>query len=154
MIAVTKTYHGLVPADNETSEWYEKIKMGETVRWPSPPKKMRNVAFHRKLFALLNLAYEYWEPQEIDTKWGKPAKNFDTFRKNLTVLAGYGHPVFNIDGSFKMEPDSISFGKMSQDDFDKLYSAILDKILERIPVLCKMDRDEVNELVDKVIQFG
>ena len=69
------------------------------------------------------------------------------------MLAGYGHPVFNIDGTFKMEADSISFGSMTQEKFDKLYSAILDKILERIPVLCKMSKDEVNDLVDKVIQF-
>lgn len=138
--------------DPATAEYCRKIKIGENIHGDFT--RQRNAGFHRKLFALFNLAFEYFEPAEIDTKWGKPEKNFDTFRKNLAILAGYGHPVFNIDGSFKMKADSLSFGSMDQDTFDELYSAVINVIMARIPVLDKMTEDEINELVEKVLMFA
>ena len=114
---------------------------------------MRNAAFHRKLFALFQLAFEYFDPPEIDTKWGKPEKHLDTFRKNVTILAGYGHPVFNIDGTFKMEADSLSFGSMDQDTFNELYQRILDVLMKRIPMLSTMTKEQIDELTDKILAF-
>lgn len=151
-VVLIKTLTGLIPGDPETDAWYQKIKLGQGIH--SDFKLMRNIGFHRKFFALLNLAYGYWTPGEINTKWGVPQKSFESFRKNLTVLAGYGHLVFNIDGTYKMEADSISFSKMDQIDFEKLYSNVLDEILKRIPILKDLGKDELNKLVDKVLQFA
>ena len=151
-IQLTKTLSGMIPADPKTDDWYRKIKLGSVVH--SDFKQMRNAAFHRKLFALFNLAYEYWEPEEIDTKWGKPEKSFETFRKNLTILAGHGHLVFNIDGTYKMEADSLSFGSMTQETFDSLYENILTVVMRKIPVLNKLNEDEIEDLVNKVLEFA
>ena len=151
-LLLIKTPGGWANADPETEEFHSKIKLGQTIH--SDFKRMRNAAFHRKLFSLFTLAFEYWEPGEIDTRWGKPEKHFKTFRKNITILAGYGHPVFNIDGTFKMEADSLSFGKMEQDTFDKLYQAVLTVVMDRIPVLSKMTAEEIDDLTNKFLEYA
>ena len=139
----------LVPENTATGEWYGKLKLGQVVRGDF--KKVRNYAFHRKFFALLNLAYEYWEPGEIDTKWGKPQKHFETFRKNVIVLAGFGEPVFNIDGTFRVQAKSISFSSMDEHEFQQVYNAVLDVLMKRI--LTGMNRDEVEQLTERFLEF-
>ena len=134
-----------------TEEFHGKLKLGEAIH--SDFKRMRNAAFHRKLFALLNLGFEYWEPQKIETKWGTPEKNFDRFRRDVTILAGYYHNVFRLDGTFRIEADSIAFGNMDQDTFDKLYQAVLTVLMQRIPMLSKMTKEEINDLTDKILAF-
>lgn len=151
-LLLIKTPGGWANGDPQTQEFHEKTRLGSAVHGNFA--RMRNSAFHRKLFALLQLGFEYFEPPEIDTKWGKPVKNFETFRKNVTILAGYGHPVFNIDGTFKMEADSISFSRMDQDTFDRLYQAILTVLLARIPMLSEMGEDEVERVTEKMLAYA
>lgn len=51
----------LIPATLETSEILQsKIKLGDIP--VAEFKQIRNPAFHRRFFALLNLGFEYWEP--------------------------------------------------------------------------------------------
>ena len=151
-IALIKTPGGWGNADPKTEEFHAKIKLGGTIHGDF--KQMRNAGFHRKLFALFNLAFEYWEPVEINHKYGVPEKNFERFRKDLTILAGHYHIVVRLDGTAKPEADSISFGNMDQDTFDKLYNNVLNVILKKISVLKEMGAEEVNELVDKFLEFG
>ena len=151
-VQLTKTLAGLIPADPETNKWYEKIKLGATIH--SDFRKMRNAAFHRKLFALFNLAYSYWEPGQVDSKHGVPEKNFDRFRKDLTILAGHYHSVIRLDGTVRIEADSLSFGSMDQEIFNGLYQNILTVVMDKISVLDKLSTDEINELVDKILEFA
>ena len=151
-VILTKTFNGLVPADPKTDEWFRKVKLGSVVH--SDFKQMRNAGHHRKMFALFNLAFEYWEPGEVSSKHGIPEKNFDRFRKDLTILAGHYHNVIRLDGSVRIEADSISFGSMSQETFDALYQNILTVIMNKIPVLKDMSQDAIDELVDKVLTFA
>ncbi|MDR8481298.1 MULTISPECIES: DUF1367 family protein [Serratia] len=51
----------LIPATPETSEFLQsKCKIGAVL--VADFKQVRNPAFHRRFFALLNLGFEYWEP--------------------------------------------------------------------------------------------
>ena len=51
----------LIPATPETSDILQsKIKLGAVL--VAEFKQIRNPAFHRRFFALLNLGFEYWEP--------------------------------------------------------------------------------------------
>lgn len=51
----------LIPATPETSELLQsKIKLGAVL--VADFKQVRNPAFHRRFFALLNLGFDYWEP--------------------------------------------------------------------------------------------
>lgn len=60
-LALVRTANGLVGATDADRELISKIKYGTTVHGDF--KKMRNAAFHGKFFALLALAYDYWEPK-------------------------------------------------------------------------------------------
>ena len=51
----------LIPATPETSDFlHSKCKLGAVLE--AEFRQLRNPAFHRKFFALLNLGFEYWEP--------------------------------------------------------------------------------------------
>lgn len=51
----------LIPATPETSDFLQsQCKLGTVL--VAEFKKVRNPAFHRRFFALLNLGFEYWEP--------------------------------------------------------------------------------------------
>ena len=145
-----KTQDGWVPGDSRTSEYHQKCKMGQECR--AKMTNMRNAAFHRKMFALFDVAFDMWNPGEIDSKWGAPEKNFDRFRKDLTILAGYYDVVIRVDGSTRVQAKSISFASMDNDEFEKLYSAVIDVIIKKI--IPKYSRDDVDEMVERVLQFA
>ena len=51
----------LIPATPETRDFlHSKCKLGTVL--VADFKQVRNPAFHRRFFALLNLGFEYWEP--------------------------------------------------------------------------------------------
>ncbi len=51
----------LIPATPETSDFLQsKCKLGAVL--VADFKQVRNPAFHRRFFSLLNLGFEYWEP--------------------------------------------------------------------------------------------
>lgn len=114
---LTKTQTGLVPADPETEAEYKKLKLGQIIHGEF--KRARNYKFLRKWFALLNVAFDNWEaPEMVDPHTRqhyparKPEKNFERFRKDVTILAGYYHNVVRLDGTVRPTADSVSFGSM------------------------------------------
>ncbi|NQT04167.1 MAG: DUF1367 family protein, partial [Planctomycetes bacterium] len=140
------------PNSSETDDWYRSLKLGQVIHGEF--RKMRNYAFHQKFFALLNLAFDYWKPGEINSKYGVPEKNFERFRKDLIILAGYFHLVIRLDGTTRPEADSISFAKMDNDEFQKLYSNVLNVILKKIPMMAEIGEERINELTDKFLEFA
>lgn len=59
-LALVRSANGLVGATDADREIISKFKYGATIHGDF--KKMRNAKFHGKFFALLALAWEYWEP--------------------------------------------------------------------------------------------
>jgi len=142
----------VVAADHNTVEFLRKVRLGNNIHGDFT--QQRNAGFHRKLFALFTLAFEYWIPGEIDCKYGVPEKNFVQFREDLTILAGHFHIVHRLDGTFRVIADSLRFGKMDQDTFDKLYNSVLNVVMKKISVLDRMTEDQINKLVDQVLSFA
>ncbi|WXL23933.1 DUF1367 family protein [Ectopseudomonas mendocina] len=60
-IALMRSGQGLVPATDADRELISKWKHGQVIHGEF--RKMRNAAFHNKFFAMLDLAWEYWEPK-------------------------------------------------------------------------------------------
>ncbi|HKI46486.1 MAG TPA: DUF1367 family protein [Balneolales bacterium] len=147
-----KTRSGLVPDDPNTQNWYDKIPLAGVVRGKFT--KMRNPYFHRKMFALFNMAYDLWEPGEINSKYGTPQRNFERFRKDLVILAGFYHVVIRVDGTTRIEADSLRYDKMNTEQFVACYSAIIDVLLQKLPGMGSMTRVEVDATVDKVLSFA
>ena len=122
-----------IPASEDDAELLSKVKVGETVRLTLT--RPRNLAFHRKYFALLNLAFDYWTPPEGKAMKGvEPERNFDTFRHDIAILCGYYDATYRLNGDVRLEAKSISFGSMSEDDFEKLYSATITVVINRVCV--------------------
>jgi hypothetical protein len=150
MIVLMKAPSGaLIPCDPQATEYIAGLKLGAPVR--AEVKRMRNYQFHKKLFALLNLAYEAWEPTEATYKGEKVAKNFNQFRNDVTVLAGYYETTMTLKGEVRVVAKSISFANMEQDEFDKLYSAVINVILAKI--LSNYTRDDLDNVIDQLMNF-
>jgi len=124
-----------IPASEDDAELLSKVKVGETVRLTLV--RPRNIKFHKKFFALINLAFDYWEPPKHGegSAWSEKMpieRNVERFRKDVTILAGYYDATYRLNGDVRLEAKSISFGSMSEDDFEKLYSKVIDVIINRV----------------------
>ncbi len=149
-IGLIKIPGGFSPADERAQEYFNKKKLGQY--FLANIKEPRNPKFHRKFFALLNYAFDCWEPGEIDSKHGKPEKSFEQFRNDVVILAGFFDVAIRLDGSTRITAKSISFAKMNEREFEELYSKVIDVLLRN--VLKGMTREEVDEYTDKVLGFA
>jgi len=152
-LALTKTPSGaLAPADEATQEFLRRIKIGGGLR--ADFKRMRNVRFHRKGFALLQFAFEMWDAPQIEYKGEPVAKEFNRFRKDLTILAGHYTTTVNLRGEVRLEAKSLNFGAMSDDEFEQVYKSLLgviwDKVLKRKGFAAPGDVDNV---VERLLNF-
>ena len=143
-----KTYY---IADEESEQWDRTIKIGTTIRhdW----KKQRQVWRHRKYFALLKIGFDNWTPGEVDSNYGIPEKNFETFRKDTAILAGYYENVIRLDGTSRIQAKSISFSKMDDVAFQDLYSKTIDIFLKRIYGK-DWTKEQIDEAVERYISFS
>ncbi|ALK97007.1 hypothetical protein AB595_21740 [Massilia sp. WF1] len=149
-IVLTKTPAGaLAPMDPQAADYIAKLKTGAAVR--ATVKQQRNPRFHKKYFALLNLAFDAWEPAEATYKGQVVSKNFDQFRNDIVCLAGFGEVAINLRGETRVTAKSISFANMAQDEFDNLYNATVNVILKH--VLTNYTRDDLDDVIDRLTGF-
>lgn len=125
VIYLLNTAVGLKPLYDPDFEEKKKLRVGETYR--ATINVPRNLAFHRKYFALINCAWEHLTEEQQ-----KPFVNTEQFRKYLEVAAGHfdlwHSPDYGIDLRI---PKSISFGKMDEAEFGELYERIKDVLFTR-----------------------
>lgn len=146
---LTRTLSGFSPTHEPDMEALKKFKLGDTVR--AEVVRPRNLKFHRKFFALLNVAFEAWETPTTEFRGLPVQKNFKRFRKDCIIAAGFYDPVHNLKGEVRAEAHSIAFGNMSEDEFEKLYSAVADVILQQ--VLRNYTRGDLDAVVAEVMGF-
>lgn len=153
-ILLSKSMSGsLVPAYPEEAEKLESMRPGEVCK--AKITRPRNLRFHRKGMALLGLAYSMWSeglPTGVDYKGETVAPNFDRFRKDLTILAGFYEPIYGIDGSTRLTAKSLSFASMKEDEFERVYSALINTILGK--VLKSLKAEELDAAVERVMRFA
>ena len=154
-LQLRKTVEGfLVPADEDSQEALSRVKAGTVIHGKF--RRMRNPDFHRKFFALLRFLYEHWQPGELqDPRWKgvTPQKSFERFRKDIIILAGFYESSWRLDGSVRIEARDVSFGKMSQEEFEELYQRVIDVGLQRI-LPGDYDDVKVREVVDQLLSFS
>jgi hypothetical protein len=144
--------HGnaLHPASEPDRMQLKKLKSGHPVRLTL--RRVRNYEHHKKYFALLNLAFENWEPPTTTYVPYEVHKDFDRFRKDVIILAGYYDATYRVDGSVRLEAKSISFANMDQDSFDKLYEATLEAI--RTHAFKNMSDTDLQLFLNELEQFA
>ena len=137
---LVKTIGGLKPAFDTDKDQYNKIPMNSILEFDV--KIPRNVQLHKKLFALLNLAYS----NQSDYK------NFDWFRQDVMIAVGQFNERVNYfdSGTVTLEAKSIKFSSMGNDEFNNLYEVTLDYIAKQLGV---GTADITNELETEIINF-
>jgi len=140
----------LIPHDPDSIAMVESLKIGALIG--ADFKKTRNPQFHKKYMVLLTFAYEQWEPAEIVYKEQVAEKNFDKFRKDIAILAGYGYPVINIKGEVRYEAKSISFANMDENEFAGLYSNTINVIMKHI--LTRYTKEDLDDVVFQLLNFS
>lgn len=144
-ITLTKLPNNLLMAATpEDAKKLARIKTGDCLSIKYTRK--RNGAFFRKWHALVSYAYDMWEPEE-----GAPEKNYDRFRKEVTMLAGYYHTVPCVKGGVRYEADSIGFANMDEDTFSELYEATVRALLKW--VLKNYTRADLDSVLRNIGEF-
>jgi len=150
-IVLAKTASGaLVPVDPQGVAYIAKLKIGAGVS--TKIKRHNNLQFHRKMFALANLAFEAWEPVAFEHKGVLVAKNFDQFREDITILAGFYETHVRLNGDIRYVAKSWSFERMEDDEKERLYSSIINVVLSRI--LTNYTREDLDNVVEQVLRFA
>lgn len=143
----------LVPIDDDGLRYLKRIKVGDGVR--IEVKAARNIMRHRRFFALLNLAFDAWEPEEVVDGTIAPQKNFESFREDILILAGHCDATYGIDGSVQFRARSISFANLPDDlEFEGVYRRVLNVVWEKILRQMRYASPEVvEEAVQRLIRF-
>jgi hypothetical protein len=111
----------LQPFDGEARSYLSSMRRGQPVLCSM--RLPRNPAFHRKFFALIAFAFDHWTPPNMYE--GRVAiRDRDSFRKQLTIAAGYHHTVLQLDGTVRLEARSIAWDQMGEQEFHDLYEAV------------------------------
>jgi hypothetical protein len=127
-INITKHPGGtLTPASEMDSFRLQRFTNG--AEYPIEMKQPRNPLFHKKVMAFFRHCFAYWRS---DREFMNEGAQFDGFRNNLTVLAGYREEVYKIDGSIRVEAKSLSYGSMEQLEFEEFYQALIQAAMHNI----------------------
>ena len=139
----------LSPVDQAGIDYLGKIKLGAGVK--VKVTKHNNVGFHRKLYALLNLAFDAWDAPALTHRGEPVAKNIDQFRADITILAGFYESAIRLDGSIRFTAKSWSFEKMDDEEKERLYNGIINVVLAK--VLTNYSRDDLEMVIANLLRF-
>lgn len=133
----------LVPAEDAAEEWLSRQPAGKDM-WLPRPKRARNSQWHRKYMKLLSIVYENL-PEPVAEHY----PTFDRFRKSLMVGIGRYDTWQTRRGETLLEPHSLAFDKMDQDEFERVWADSVKAITEHfLPSVGKAELEaEVEELV-------
>lgn len=150
-ISLIKVAQGaLVPADEHEAERLKKIKLGALVKVELT--QTRNPMFHRKFMALLRLGFDAFNPPEETYKGYPVEKDFDQFREDLIIAAGFFNVTYRINGDMRVKAKSISFARMDQETFERLYSNVANVLLRGILVKYQ-NRANLDSVVNQILGF-
>lgn len=129
----------LTPYNESDSETLRKFAHNSIIK--AVIKKPRNFNFHKKYFALLNIAYQNL-PEHLTSYY----PSFEVFRSIIQMKAGYYTPVLTDKGGEIFLPKSISFSTIDNIEFEKIYNSVYDVIINNI--LVGVSSSELNEIIE------
>ena len=142
----------IFPSTEKDSEYFAKKKYGTVLK--AKISEMRNGRFFRKWWCLAKFAFDHWEFNDYEWKGQKIQPNFERFRKDLVILAGHADPVWNIKSELRMEARSISWARMSEEEFEDLYSKTITVILQSTYFSqSSYSEAELRQVIDQLMGF-
>ena len=79
--------------------------------------------------------------------------DFNKFRRDVTILAGFSKPVVNVRGELRLEAESIAFGNMTEERFEALYSATINVLLHKVLAGSGVTEERLRAMADSVMEF-
>ncbi len=149
IILIKHANGALVPASDIEAEKLKKIKAGKAVTVKLTQK--RNYGYHKKFMAMMKIGFDAFEPAITEYKGIPVQKNFDRFRKDITIAAGHYDFEICINGKAKAIAHSISFARMDQETFEKLYNNCCNALLQL--VLHNYTRPDLDDVVEQMVRF-
>jgi len=114
---VRKIDSKLIPLNDSDRDIFNKFKEFEDIEIEL--KRPRNLRFHKKFFALLNLGFQ-------NTK--QPIELFEDYREWAIMRAGHVRKIQTLDGEF-YRAKSINFAQMDNLEFEKVYKSVLQVVI-------------------------
>jgi len=147
------SHTALIPADEQEAAVLERLR-NVGGRFRVLIRQQRNSGFHRKAMALMRYLHQQWEPAD-QTEDGVPVqRDFDAFRRNLLIQAGYFTQVFRGDGTFTLEATSLNFDAMDNVKFAEVYGRLIDVGIRLVGGCGGMSPEQVDIAVDRVLAFA
>ena len=149
-----KTLGGFVPDTEEDHEKLKRFKMGDVCK--AEVVNPRNYKFFRKWWALVKVGYELWEETcpRHKHRGQDVMPNFERFRRDVTVLAGFAKPVVNVRGELRLEAESIAFANMGEERFEELYQQTINVLLTKVLTGRGFTEEKLRQMADSVMEFA
>lgn len=139
-----RTLAGLVPSSDDDRVKLRGVKLGDEVCVEI--RRPRNVRFHRKFFAMLNIVFDNL-PDEMAAGMGVACVE-DLLEAVKIDLGMYA--LHNVNGKCVLKTYSISFAKMDEECFgvfyDRAVMVVIDKYLRGATV------EMLNDVVDEAVK--
>ena len=115
-VLLTKEFGSLRPASDEAFRVLEKIKSGTTLVVDVKDPTRRSTQQHNYWFTIVTLLYENQETYAV----------FDDYRADLLIHLGWKRTYPKNDGTVSEHAKSISWAKMTAEEFGRLVDDTLD----------------------------
>ena len=119
-VALIRTPQGFIPDSQHDAEVLEKVHIGDVIYGEF--KRPRNLAFHRKAFALLHDIYE-----NADYEW----HDFQAFYDWMKWHAGCTREIIGPEGAH-ITLKSLSFGAMDEEEFSRMFERFKTVAFEKL----------------------
>ena len=96
-------------------------------------KKANNPKLHRKLFAFFKFCFDHYTPENTEMACADEVKQFNHFRKRLTILAGFFDEFINFDtGEIHKEAQSLKWDEMDDIERGECLSAVINAAIKYV----------------------
>lgn len=107
-----------------------KFKNGEV--YTAEIKLTRNPIFHKKMFVFFKFCFQHWSANKAGLEHMDEHSQFDRFRKDLTILAGFYEQTVRLNGEIRTEAKSLAYANMEADEFERCYNAMINAAIKHI----------------------
>jgi hypothetical protein len=104
--------------------------------------KPRNLSFHKKFFALLNVGFQN---QDFYA-------NFEDFKDEIKLKTGFFKKHYTLKGNIIYFPLSIAFNKMDEIEFEELYEKTITVLIRDI--IAGLNKEDLENAVEQIINFA
>jgi len=148
-LLLRNTVSGLVPLYDDDYEEKKKLVIGK--EYKADIRLARNVLFHRKYFGMLDAAwYLLKENQRTFFGGATYGESFgkEAFRRSMQISAGFFEPIWDVSGRcWQKSVKSIAFDKMDEGEFEKLYKAVYDTVMDLL-AFNGTSREDFDRMID------